>query len=268
MERCWHKDSPERPSFKEIINTINGIIVDVAVSDPSGNKFWKQNFSGKEKVTWEKFSKAFALSLKLTLPMTTDVEDQFNFMRYIVGTAPANSPVNSPPSVVDLDSFGRLLNWFGPLEGPSFLVNLRNVMRQPWFHGDVETKDAEKLLSGRKKGCFLVRLSTSKAGMFTISKVASKGINHQRVQNKSGVGLSLKIVSGKGPKKKTVVITENVTLDTFIVRKNVASGLGLKDPCPGSKYGFLYGVNTKFDEKAAPSGYVVDDDDDDDDDDM
>ena len=265
MERCWHKDASERPSFKEIIKIVNEIIIDVSVTDSIGNKFWKDNFIGKEKVTWDRFSKAFSLTLKISLPWTTDLEEQFKYLRYILGTAKTNSTTNAPPDVVELDHFGRLLNWFGPLTEKSFLSKLRDIMRCPWFHGDIDTKTSEKLLSGRKKGCFLVRLSTSKSGMFTISKVATKGINHQRVQNKPGTGLSLKITSGSGSKKKTTSITENLSLDAFISKKTVSSGLKLKDPCPGSKYGFLYGANTKFEKGANPTGYVVDDDSDSDD---
>lgn len=48
---------------------------------------------------------------------------------------------------------------------------VRDTMAHAYFFGDVDSKEAEKALSGRKKGTFLVRMSASHPGQFTISKV-------------------------------------------------------------------------------------------------
>ncbi len=64
-----------------------------------------------------------------------------------------------------LEGFGRLLQWFGPMtRRPDWLKIVRETMSHAYFFGDVDSKEAEKALSGRKKGTFLVRMSASHPG--------------------------------------------------------------------------------------------------------
>jgi len=129
-------------------------------------------------------------------------------------------------------------------------------MRQEWFFGDVDSKEAEKALSGRKKGTFLVRMSASHPGQFTISKVASKGINHQRFSVEPGKGFTLKTTKGTGKAKKPHIIKAVCTLEEF-VRKHLSKDLGLALPCPGSPFSFLTGNMPEREKGAAADGYVV-----------
>lgn len=43
MTACWDPDPNKRPSFKEIIDQLDNVIVDCAVRDEDGRNFWKQN---------------------------------------------------------------------------------------------------------------------------------------------------------------------------------------------------------------------------------
>jgi hypothetical protein len=45
---------------------------------------------------------------------------------------------------VNLETFGTILNYFGPLNDPmapeTFLDRLRGLVSKSWFHGDLQTK--------------------------------------------------------------------------------------------------------------------------------
>jgi hypothetical protein len=47
-----------RPSFQEIIKSLELIMVDVAVHDAVGKEFWKSQLPGKERVSWDRFREA------------------------------------------------------------------------------------------------------------------------------------------------------------------------------------------------------------------
>lgn len=210
MERCWHREAGQRPTFQEIIKQLELIMVDVAVSDPVGNEFWKAQLPGRERVAWERFREAllaFHGVVGGAEAISPDLADQLLFLQHLVAERKANAPKDSLPDVVGLEAFGRLLQWFGPMTRKTeWICPVREAMRQQWFFGDVDSKEAEKALSGRKKGTFLVRMSASHPGQFTISKVASKGINHQRFSYEPGKGFTLKTTKGTGKAKKPHVI--------------------------------------------------------------
>jgi len=144
-----------------------------------------------------------------------------------------------------------------------------------WFHGDITTAEAEKLLHSQKAGNFLVRLSTTQAGSYTISKVSRKGcINHQRIEYKPDKGFSVSIQTKKVRElcklelvgrsthnnnqqgKKTV--TDTTSLQHLI--ESTKSDLYLKVPCPGSPYEYLFAKN-----KSKLDGYLIFDSDGEDD---
>jgi hypothetical protein len=56
------------------------------------------------------------------------------------------------------------------------------TLAEKWFHGDVSTSDAERMLGDQTIGSFLVRFSTQSRGLFTISRIATNNaIHHQRI---------------------------------------------------------------------------------------
>lgn len=265
MERCWHREASQRPTFGEIIKLLEGVIVDVAVSDHIGNEFWKMHLTGKHNVTWDRFKEKLCVFHAIPFPEPPpDVQDQLLFLQHLLGERHPNAPKDSLPEIVTLEAFGRLLQWFGPMgRKPDWIASVRDVMRQAWFFGDMDSKAADKALSERKKGTFLVRMSASSAGQFTISKVTSKGINHQRFTYKPGKGFTLKSSKGTGKTKKSHNIEASCSLEEF-VRKHLSKELGLQLPCPGSPFGFLLGKEPERDTKlGGKDGYVIEDDDDD-----
>ena len=264
LERCWHRDAGQRPSFQQLIKMLELVMVDVGVEDAHGQEFWKRHLAGRAQVSWDKFAAALTAFHNLPAPedAPADLQNQLLFLRHMLAERKANAPKDSLPDLVTLESFGRPLKWFGPMgAGPDWIVGLRHTMQQMWFHGDVNSKEAEKSLSGRKKGTFLVRLSASHPGQFTISKVASKGINHQRFSYTSGTGFTLKTTKGTGKNKKPHVIKAVCSLEEFI-RKHLAKDLGLTVPCPGSPFAALCGHAPEH-EKGTSAGYIICDSDED-----
>eukprot|EP01103_Thecamoeba_quadrilineata_P018589 TRINITY_DN712_c0_g1_i2.p1 TRINITY_DN712_c0_g1~~TRINITY_DN712_c0_g1_i2.p1 ORF type:complete len:385 (+),score=76.42 TRINITY_DN712_c0_g1_i2:579-1733(+) len=86
---------------------------------------------------------------------------------------------------VSLERFGRVLDWFGPIIDPHGRIILFDtmigIMKHSWFFGELTTREAEQRLQQQQVGTFLVRFSSTNDGCYTISKMSSQGINHQRV---------------------------------------------------------------------------------------
>ena len=55
LELCWHKDPELRPSFAEIIKILDVILVDAAIKDLDGRELWKNEFLGREEVSFSEF---------------------------------------------------------------------------------------------------------------------------------------------------------------------------------------------------------------------
>jgi len=70
IEKCWHPNPNTRPDFKQIINALDVILINVAVKDPIGRSFWYSFFLGKEEVSWESFRDC--LTKCLSLPISTE----------------------------------------------------------------------------------------------------------------------------------------------------------------------------------------------------
>lgn len=47
MKDCWKKEMSERPSFIEICDRLDTVMIDSAISDFNGNAFWKKYFTSK-----------------------------------------------------------------------------------------------------------------------------------------------------------------------------------------------------------------------------
>lgn len=109
------------------------------------------------------------------------------------------------------------------------------ICKQPWFHGDISKDQAEKILCGYKGGYYLVRLSSSVSGCFTISRVTSKStIHHHRIDYKPDKGYVTSSVVERG----VVITAPGKSLHSFIglLKENMF----LESPCPGSKFRVLF----------------------------
>jgi len=244
MEVCWHPDPSKRPSFTQIIPILDSVMIECMVSDEQANKFWKAKFLGKDQVSWTDFQKAFSELLKLPPPNPKDL-NFICFKRILV--TPNKDPDAKDPDCVQLEKFGHVMDWFGPVvidhKGFSILDKIRVLMQKDWFHGDISKETAEDLLSPQPKGSFLVRTSvTEKLSPFTISKVTKKGkINHQRIQKKPEGKFEITIKYANG--KTAVEISKDDLLVPFI--RSLSSELFLETACPGSKYKAIF-LQTKI----------------------
>jgi hypothetical protein len=54
-------DYEKRPSFKDIIRFLDDILVDLAIEDAEGRRYWKQNFLAPKQVRSEKRSPQFLI---------------------------------------------------------------------------------------------------------------------------------------------------------------------------------------------------------------
>jgi serine/threonine protein kinase len=189
MEACWHPDPAHRPSFDEILNQLDFILIDAAISDSVGNAFWKKYFLKEEKVPWK--NALSSLNEYIRIPDNSEKELNINCLHAVLAEKNKESE-----EVVHVENFGRVCNWFGPLEQPipsqnSIFDRLRNLLKKTWFHGDISAEEAQNRLHGLQPGSFLVRFSTTHPGTFTISSLAldnNKSLKHQRVVYVQGEG--------------------------------------------------------------------------------
>eukprot|EP01104_Vermistella_antarctica_P008500 TRINITY_DN212_c0_g1_i1.p1 TRINITY_DN212_c0_g1~~TRINITY_DN212_c0_g1_i1.p1 ORF type:complete len:524 (+),score=140.72 TRINITY_DN212_c0_g1_i1:197-1768(+) len=247
MKLCWDKTPSLRPAFGDIIPRLSSIIVDCACADETGRAMWKEHFREKEKVEWGQFCAAVAATLRLSAPAFDD-DLQWKCLKTILAKKDLESSLKTPPEVVSLLEFGKILDWFGPMD-ENLLYRIENTLRQGFFHGAISKEEAESRLYKQNKGKFLIRLSTTNSGQFTISKVTkNEKINHQRIDYKPNRGFMVKITTTSGATK---LLTAQGTLAEFVSR--ASSLLHLHSPCPGSPYSSMF-------EKKPPSveGYLAD----------
>jgi len=237
LEKCWHKNPEARPSFEVIINMIDLILVDCAIRDPVGREFWKTHLKGRENVPFSEFLPLFLQFTKLSMPDVIQLEC---FKQILVTELRDN--IMEPVEVVNIEQFGQLLDNFGPcsLEQKkkdkvsiiTIFDRIYRICKQPWFHGDISKVKAEQMLRAYKEGYFLIRLSTTEAGCFTISRVTRQNtIHHQRINYKADSGYTTKLVVNKQTK---IISAQNKSLRSFI--SLIKTDLHLVSACPGSKY--------------------------------
>jgi serine/threonine protein kinase len=268
MEACWHPNPTSRPEFEEINNQLDRILIHAAVADESGRRFWQENFIRQEEVEWEDFVDAFYSFLRIDAPKDKDFPEEGVSPYLLVGmggqlkgdctedeeeeekdldSLPNNDILNlrclkellvndhnksgEDKFYVNVERFGSILNWFGPLarkkEWSPFLDSIREILQMAWFHGPIETVEAERRLRGHGSGFFLVRFSTnpSHPGCFTISKVSANKVAHIRISH-SAEGFS--------------VNDEHTYPSLPELIAQISPALNLRSACPGSHYSHLF----------------------------
>jgi len=91
IQRCWDPDPSLRPSFKQIIPSLDNIIIDVAVKDKVGRKLWQTNFLARDDVPWNEFQDALINTLHLPIhePQHKDrIELNFKCLKALLASQP------------------------------------------------------------------------------------------------------------------------------------------------------------------------------------
>jgi len=188
LEDCWQKDPNKRPDFTDINQRLNNILVEAAIVEADGQAFWKEKFlSAKKLQKAVKFDKEFAPALYRFLGLGKVPKDDgsatkdpvvLNY-RSLRALAAQRERGAEHTDVVEIESFGRLLQWFGPLRSArgeeTILDRMRLTCSLPGFYGELETKEAGRMLEGKSEGHYLIRFSLSEPLGYAITRVGTGG---------------------------------------------------------------------------------------------
>lgn len=123
MQRCWHQDAHQRPSFNDMIkeNVFSRLIVEAVISDPAAAEFWFANWDDKQEVGYTDFVTAF------TKKAGSAKEKQLSAL-----TTAFNIDLKARDPKVTLEAFDSLLSWFGPFDPASTMLDrIANIVGNP-----------------------------------------------------------------------------------------------------------------------------------------
>eukprot|EP01087_Luapelamoeba_hula_P014896 TRINITY_DN4423_c0_g1_i3.p1 TRINITY_DN4423_c0_g1~~TRINITY_DN4423_c0_g1_i3.p1 ORF type:complete len:331 (-),score=45.69 TRINITY_DN4423_c0_g1_i3:59-1051(-) len=267
MEHCWAPDPATRPDFDEITKSLDVVLIHAAISDATGRRFWEENFLHNEEVESDLYFRCLYKFLKMEIPEDTPTKLSSPYLTMTeASTVPAGTTFidgggsggasdeflsdeviklrclkellvttdKSNKPWVNVERFGQILNWFGPMcsrDGLTFVDTIISILQHEWFHGDIPTSEAHRrLIAHQMAGTFLIRFSNnpSHPGCYTISRVSSTGqIAHIRISHVPGeCGFS---------------VNDDYTYPTLVeLVQKLSVALDLKYACSGSKYCQLF----------------------------
>lgn len=246
INACWAHESTKRPSFQEIVDALDHVLVDVVVQDHDARSTWKKHFWGKTAVPWESFCTVVCKTLKADEPDFSNLSVDLACLREMTAAYPKKKRLKGSEMMtaekalqVKLSTFGNMVQCFGPFD-KGFVRRIRKVLASKWFWGSLSQRDAEAALSKHKTtGTFLIRFSSS-PGFFTLSFIGKSQIEHHRIIHMPGKGC---LVWGKKPKDLAGVI--ELGKEKKMLRKH----------CGGSPYTHLFAKKKKHQAPQPQSGY-------------
>jgi len=238
MKKCWDPDPKVRPSFEEVITSLDEILIECCIQDPLARKFWKDHFliPGQilqEEVSWNEF----VHQLRIALSAGTELDcETLPLLTELVPEHTAGNASSSGHMVVTMERLQLLTSWFGPFFAPNeewgglkLAKEMAEIQSKEWFHGMISKDVAERRLRLRSDNYFLVRLSMAdpSATPFTISKVRGGRTTHKRITRLPP------------PRHNTLVVpVENASLKftSLIAMVDYLKKIGnLGDDCPHSE---------------------------------
>jgi len=238
ISSCCAENPATRPNLKSVIPILDALIIETAIPDTKAAAFWKNNFSDQTQVEWPIFINALATEIKLiknntnkhinkiNLEITLLDKPQLQQIKCLHALLATKQVTGYEREVVSLGTFGWVVSWFGSLQ-TNFLNMIHSIVFSSWFHGDISAQVSVGLLQSCTPGTFLIRLSLSNFGGYTLSYVSpARQINHYRFYYDL--------------QKNVFVIseTEYPTIATLLEEKRKIFGLTV--PCLGSKYCALH----------------------------
>eukprot|EP01117_Protostelium_nocturnum_P010324 TRINITY_DN3709_c0_g1_i3.p1 TRINITY_DN3709_c0_g1~~TRINITY_DN3709_c0_g1_i3.p1 ORF type:complete len:1210 (-),score=379.32 TRINITY_DN3709_c0_g1_i3:13-3642(-) len=193
-------------------------IIEAATSDQVARNIWKNNYLNLDAVPFADFTACIASYLNQNLRPGSH---RYNCFKAIIEDIADDKSYN-----VSIETFSKLLEWFGPLDA-EFLLKITETVAEKWFHGNLSHTQAEKLISKHSKpGTFLVRFSGKNRGYFTLSVMTrSNVIGHYRIHYNRQDGLYF--------------INKNAHRSLSALIQACSPTLSLRSPCPESKFSNL-----------------------------
>tara|TARA_R110002050_G_scaffold291279_2_gene445639 strand:- start:246 stop:884 length:639 start_codon:yes stop_codon:yes gene_type:complete len=164
------------------IQVLDVILIDTAIIDQNGKKFWRRHFFQRDQITWRELESTlwqcylptyvFIDGNKNAAELKADLVKKMECLRGVL--LDMQFAPDGQDDFISMEKLGFVLTYFGPmLDGKgqieTFLSNLFNIVSKDWFFGNVEQATACGHLSDSPIGSYLVRYSTSAPGYFTIS---------------------------------------------------------------------------------------------------
>jgi len=192
LKTCWSPDAKLRPSFSAVVKELDEIILEVAISDPVGRKLWRDNFFGEQIVDWSSLSRVIGDYVVVDKNIDKKkLSMQYYALFLLLVTNNSKTIGSRVGDRATIERFGQILDWFGPIDSQQGMLNkIEAVLKEKWFHGDMDQKESESRLSTLSKdGSYLIRFSATARRCFTLSSKpdASTPPIHYRVTHKPSV---------------------------------------------------------------------------------
>ena len=215
-------------------------LLEAAVRDEAGAALWRRAFAARDRVAWPEM----AAELARAAPGAGGPDGVP--LRCVKALLAEPRHAGELHEAVPCEAWGKFLAWFGPLDA-ALPERVRATLAQPWFHAALDKNEAEALLTGAQEGAFLVRLSATSPGAFTVSKVSkARKINHQRIDYRAERRqFAVQVADPAGGVRE---LTGADSLEAFINAH--ARELNLRQPVPCARFRFLF-------ERSASEGYLL-----------
>jgi hypothetical protein len=86
LESCWNTVPDKRPSFDQIIDMIDEAMIDCSIPDEYAAQLWKENWKGKDEITFNKFITTLFKNLEIPLGKNREQNLDYKCMKAILST--------------------------------------------------------------------------------------------------------------------------------------------------------------------------------------
>ena len=190
LNRCWHADPQQRPTFDRIQQQFDSIVIDFMCPDSLGRVMAKNLWQGNEtqEIKFVDFEREFESATGINFHQVSKGADYRYCLQFMLCENFFQRPF------VTFERFCNMMHYFGPMSLiESFLENLLRLFKQPWFFGFIRTEEANTFLAHKlqedrtAQGYYLMRFSCTHKGSFVLHMITHDGkLMHRSIAHQYG----------------------------------------------------------------------------------